>query len=405
MRNFIVVGGGQAGLQVCESLRREGFDGNLTLVSGENFLPYHRPPLSKGYLLGEVSSERLTIRPQSFFEKQNIQYQKNVRVTALDRSRKTVKLSDGEFLSYDKLALATGTRVRTLSENLSTKKIFYIRSLADAQLLAQALPSFNRVGIIGGGFIGLEAAAVCSTLEKEVILFEQANSLMARIVPQELAKFFENFHKHQGVKVELGTQIKNIRESEGSLYLSTDAEEIIVDVLIVGIGVVPNSELAAESGIKCENGILTNSAGQTSDENVFAAGDCAAFYSDYSKKHVRLESVQHAVDTSKVVGASMMNKGESYSAAPWFWSDQYDLKLQIAGALELYDDSYLLGSLEDNSWSTFYFFKGRHVGTASINRPSDHMKSRKLLNSRSKLTKSTMESVDFDLTSFVKKNC
>ena len=404
MKNVTIIGGGQAGLQICESLRREGHDGEISLISNEEFLPYHRPPLSKSFLLGSIDENRLLIRSESFFEKQNISYRTNAKVLSIDRARKFIELSDGPPLFYEKLAIATGARVRTLPVEVSENKIFYIRSLADAKRLAEVLPSLSRVAVIGGGFIGLEAAAVCRTLGKEVILFEQAKMLMARVVPEELANFYESYHKDKGVKVELNSSIRGVTESNNSVIVTTDTKAIDVDALIVGIGVIPNSELATKAGLDCENGIITNSVGQTSDENIFAAGDCASVYSKYFKKHIRLESVQHAVDTAKVVGGSMLGKRQDYSAVPWFWSDQYDLKLQIAGALETYDDYYLFGSMKDNSFSIFYFLRGQHVGTASVNRPSDHMKSRKLLTSGSKLTKNSMQESDFNIASFVKEN-
>ncbi len=404
MNNVTIIGGGQAGVQICESLRREGYDGEISLISSEEYLPYHRPPLSKAFLLGDLDENRLPIRSESFFEKQNINYRPNVRVLSIDRARKSIELSDGAPLFYEKLAIATGARVRTLPVEVSENKIFYIRSLADAKRLAEVLPSLSRVAVVGGGFIGLEAAAVCRTLSKEVILFEQANMLMARVVPEELANFYESYHKDKGVKVELSSSIKGVNESNNSVIVTTDTKAIDVDALIIGIGVIPNSELASKAGLDCENGIITNSAGQTSDDDIFAAGDCASVYSEYFKKHIRLESVQHAVDTAKVVGGSILGKRQDYSVVPWFWSDQYDLKLQIAGSLELYDDYYLFGSMKDNSFSIFYFLRGQHVGTASVNRPSDHMKSRKLLSSGSKLTKNSMQESKFDITSFVKEN-
>ena len=404
MNNVTIIGGGQAGVQICESLRREGYDGEISLISSEEYLPYHRPPLSKAFLLGDLDENRLPIRSESFFEKQNINYRPNVRVLSIDRARKSIELSDGAPLFYEKLAIATGARVRTLPVEVSENKIFYIRSLADAKRLAEVLPSLSRVAVVGGGFIGLEAAAVCRTLSKEVILFEQANMLMARVVPEELANFYESYHKDKGVKVELSSSIKGVNESNNSVIVTTDTKAIDVDALIIGIGVIPNSELASKAGLDCENGIITNSVGQTSDDDIFAAGDCASVYSEYFKKHIRLESVQHAVDTAKVVGGSILGKRQDYSVVPWFWSDQYDLKLQIAGSLELYDDYYLFGSMKDNSFSIFYFLRGQHVGTASVNRPSDHMKSRKLLSSGSKLTKNSMQESNFDITSFVKEN-
>ena len=404
MKNVTVIGGGQAGLQICESLRREGYGGEISLISDEGYLPYHRPPLSKAFLLREINEERLPIRPESFYEKQNISCRRNVRVLGVNRANKSIELSDGPPVFYEKLAIATGARVRTLPLAVNDNKIFYVRSLGDAKRLAEELPSLSRVGVIGGGFIGLEAAAVCRTLGKEVILFEQAETLMARVVPEDLASFYEGYHKDKGVRVELNTLIKGVSESNNSISIATDTKVIDVDALIVGIGAIPNVELAKKAGLDCENGILTNSAGQTSDESIFAAGDCAAVYSGYFKKHIRLESVQHAVDTGKVVGASMLGKGQNYSAVPWFWSDQYNLKLQIAGALAPYDDMYLLGEMRDCSFSTFYFFEGRHVGTASVNRPSDHMKSRKILANGSMLKKSDMEKAGFDFASFVKKN-
>ena len=305
MNKVVVIGGGQAGLQVCESLRREGFEGELCLVSNEKILPYQRPPLSKSFLLGEVEAERLLIRPGSFFEKHKINCKLGSAAVSIERQKKVVVLASGEILPYDTLVLATGSKVKKLSDGQRDSRIFYVRSLLDAEGLAERLGDFKSVAVIGGGFIGLEVAAVCRVLSKSVIVFEQSDSLMARVIPPPLAAFYEDVHTKKGVKIKLSATIENIATDRDSIIISSGNKESSVDALVVGIGVIPNISLATKSAIKCHDGILTDATGRTNDDHIFAAGDCAAFFSNYHKSHVRLESVQHAVDTGKVVAANI----------------------------------------------------------------------------------------------------
>lgn len=404
MKKIIVVGGGQAGLQVCESVRREGFDGELSLICEEDSLPYQRPPLSKSFLLGDTDMERLSIRPPTFFRKYEIKYFLNTSVLSIDRKNKKVKLSNGNLMSYDNLVLTTGARIRQLGISNDNSKVFYIRDVQGSEALRSRLASIDNIAVIGGGFIGLEVAAVCRQLGKSVIVFEQSNSLMARGIPRPLASYYEEVHKEKGVHIALETTVEELKIDRNGIAISFNDNKLIVDAVVIGIGVIPNTELASDSGLRCQNGIVTDSEGRTNDNAIFAAGDCASFFSEYCKKHVRLESIQNAVDTGKVVAANMLGKEKQYDSVPWFWSDQYDLKLQIAGILEPYDDVVPTGSMQNNSFSSYYFYNGAHVGTASVNKPSDHMKSRKLLSVGSKLTAEVLRAPGFDLQSFAKEH-
>ena len=245
-------------------------------------------------------------------------------------------------------------------------------------------------------------AAVCRKMGKSVIVLEQSKTLMARGIPSPLASYYEEIHKRKGVHISLETKVEEIQIDEKGVRIAFNDDMRMVDAVVIGIGVLPNTELASNSDLYCQNGILTDSRGRTNDDAIFAAGDCACFFSKYYKKHVRLESIQNAVDTAKIVAANMLGKEKEYDSVPWFWSDQYDLKLQIAGILELYDDVVQTGSVQNNSFSNYYFFNGVHVGTASVNKPSDHMKSRKLLSVGSKLTRGVLRDPHFDLQGFVK---
>ena len=399
----MVVGGGQAGLQVCESVRSLGFDGKLLLIGSEKSLPYQRPPLSKAFLYGDTDLPRLVIRPDKFFEKHNIDLLLNTTVSRIDRERHSIALISGENISYDRIALTTGARVRRIKEPDLNSNICYVRDITDSQNLGNLLATANSVGIIGGGFIGLEVAAVCNGMGKSVTLIEQASALMARGVPRDVALYYQEVHSAKGVDIHLNSAVENIDNYSEKLEITFNGIKKMVDILVVGIGVQPNIELAEQSGLHCENGIVVNSTGCTLDSKIYAAGDCASFYSNYYGKHVRLESVQNAIDTAKIVAANMLGQQKEYDAVPWFWSDQYDLKLQIAGIVESDDQPILLGSMEAASFSIFYFHRSKHVGTISINKPRDHMLSRKLLSKDSDLRPEQLHTPSFNLSDFAKK--
>jgi 3-phenylpropionate/trans-cinnamate dioxygenase ferredoxin reductase subunit len=330
---FVVIGAGQAGIQVCNSLRNSGFAGQLILIGDEPILPYQRPPLSKSFLLGDIDEQRLFFRPQTHFEKQSIEPLLGTKVIAIDRSAKTVKLEGDRTLSYTKLALTTGTRVRELDcEGAASAQVHYIRSLNDSIALRNKLAEVERVAIIGGGFVGLEVAAVTRKLGKVVTVYEAEERLMGRVVSSMLSEFYSDLHRKNGVSLRLGERIDRVTVSEDALEIYANKQHSLnCDVIVAGIGAIANDEIALEAGLSCEQGIIVDNRCLTSDPDIVAAGDCTVHYNQFAGKTIRLESVQNAVDQAKVAASTMLSGEGVYEQVPWFWSDQYDAKLQIAG--------------------------------------------------------------------------
>lgn len=396
---IVVVGAGQAGQQICESLRRGGYEGGLVLVGDEPDLPYQRPPLSKKFLTGSLEAQRLYLRPASYYEKQQIELRLDVRVERIDRARCTVHLSGGETLQYSGLALTTGTRVRPLTVPGADKaEIHYIRSLADGQRLAARLPQVQRIAVIGGGFIGLEVAAITRELGKEVVLLEAFDRLMARAVAPQVSAFYADLHRAHGVELLLSTGVTAIRTDGESHTVVTDTGgEYHVDLLVVGIGVLPNCEVAEQAGLACRNGIVVDSCARTSDPLIVAAGDCTWHMNGFLKHELRLESVQNAVDQAKSAAASLLGQTSEYNQVPWFWSDQYDVKLQIAGIAMPHDEAVVRGDPLSQTFSVFYFRAGVLAAVDCLNRPAEHMAARKLLAQGTALLPAQAADTTFDL--------
>jgi 3-phenylpropionate/trans-cinnamate dioxygenase ferredoxin reductase subunit len=378
---IIVVGAGQAGQQICDSLRKGGYDGHLMLLGDEPCLPYQRPPLSKKFLTGGLEAERLLLRPASWYEQQRIDVHLDTRVERIDRAACRLRLASGEALTYSGLALATGTRVRPVTvPGADAAGIHYVRSLADSQSLAAALSGARRVAVIGGGFIGLEVAAIAREQGREVVLIEALERLMARAVAPQVSAFYAALHRAHGVEVLLGTGVDAIRSARGEHTLVTSSgAEYTVDLIVAGIGVVPNSELAEQAGLECRNGIVVDDCARTSDPLIVAAGDCTWHMNGFLKREIRLESVQNAVDQAKAAAASLLGQSAVYCQVPWFWSDQYDVKLQIAGIGMPHDQAVVRGDAASQAFSVFYFRAGTLVGVDSLNKPAEHMAARKLL--------------------------
>ena len=331
-QHFIVIGAGQAGSSLVAKLRSDGFDGEITLIGAEAVPPYQRPPLSKAYLLGEMEEERLYLRPAQFYADNAITLRLDTMATAIDPAAQTVTLNTGEILSYDKLALTTGSYPRTLPAAIGGDLggVFTVRDLRDADAMAPAMQPGKRVLIIGGGYIGLEAAAVAAKRGLNVTLVEMADRILQRVAAPETSDFFRALHSTHGVEIREGVGLDRLT---GSGHVTgatlTDGTTLDVDFAIVGVGITPAATLAEQAGLSIDNGIATNAQAQTSDPNIFAAGDCASCL--FEGQRIRLESVGNAIDMAEVAAQNMMGKGVDYAPQPWFWSDQYDCKLQIAG--------------------------------------------------------------------------
>jgi 3-phenylpropionate/trans-cinnamate dioxygenase ferredoxin reductase component len=376
-KRVVIVGAGHGGVQVATSLRYEGFEGDITLISTETALPYQKPPLSKGFLNGKQTEENLLFRNQQFYKDQKIKLVLGKTIDKIDTVAKAAFSSKNKY-PYDYLVLATGASNRNLPFN--TEGVLDLRTLADAQLIKHKLGNIDHLTVIGGGFIGLEIAAAAVELGKKVTVIEAQDRLMARVLPPILSDVFLKKHIEHDVEVLLKTSVQNIKNTEGGYQIDFNTSEAInTDLVIVGIGVMPNSALAEKAGLKCENGISVNEFLETSDPSVFAIGDCASYYNDFAGRTMRLESVQNAVDQAKCVANTIMGKREKYHTVPWFWTNQYDLKLQMAGIALDYDTQILRGSVETHKFSVFYYKKEKLIAVDSLNRPADHLAARKLL--------------------------
>lgn len=385
-------------MQTVDSLRREGFEGGITLVSEESWLPYQRPPLSKKYLAGALELERLFFRPEAFYADREVTLMLDTRVTAIDRVAGSVRLADGhrrghnadhkedhsnDSLSYDALVLATGARVRTLQvPGAQLPGVFTLRGLDDANALRARLAEAGSVAIIGAGFIGLEVAAVGRELGLEVTVIEREERVLPRSVSPIVSEFLQDVHVRNGVALRLGVGVSRILgETQATGVALSDGTEVACDLVLVGVGVVPNVELAQSAGLACDNGICVDQHCRTADPAIFAVGDCTQHFNPIYRRRLRLESVQNAVDQARVAAANLVGRAVVYSEVPWFWSDQFDIKLQMVGLASGYNDIVVRGRRETAEFSVFYFDNNTLLAVDSVNRPADHMAGRKLLSS------------------------
>lgn len=384
MSGMLIVGAGLAGLTVAESLRSDGYDGPITLVGAEPHAPYQRPPLSKAFLLGEAKEAQLAMRPAELYAKKGIELRLDTEAKAVDRAARLVRLADGSTLGYKGLALCTGARLRPLPlAGAQWQGVFGLRTLDDARTLAGALDAARSVVVLGGGFIGLEVAAVAARKGKNVVVLEAMERLMARVVAPPVSEFYRDLHAGHGVDVMLGAAVSELVGSDNRIAAvrTRDGREYAADLLLVGIGVLPNAELAAAAGLEVEGGIVVDACSRTSDPAIVAAGDCAARRLPEGGLR-RLESVQNALEQSKSAAAALLGRERPFDATPWFWSEQYDVKLQMAGLTAGYEQTVTRGNPAARSFSVYYYRGGQLVAVDSLNQPGDHMTARKLLDRR-----------------------
>ena len=377
MCDIVVIGAGQAGASLAARLRSLGHDGTLTLVGREPVAPYQRPPLSKKYLLGEMVLERLYLRPESYYAENGIELLTSCAVVSIDRAGRLISV-DGRTISYDWLALCTGAVPRTLPGSIggTLEGVHTVRTLADVDAMAPAFAEGARALIVGGGYIGLEAAAVAATSGMKVTLIEAAERILQRVAAPETSDFFRKLHVRHGVDIREGVSLKRlVGESHVTGAVLSDGTELETDVVIVGIGVTPETGLAEAAGLEIENGIRTDIKGRTSDPSIWAAGDCASF--PYRGGRIRLESVQNAIDQAECVAANMLGAGGDYVPQPWFWSDQYDCKLQIAGLGTGYDRLVTRGGGDRVSF--WYYAGGSLLAVDSVNDARAYMIGKRLL--------------------------
>ncbi|MAQ81811.1 MAG: pyridine nucleotide-disulfide oxidoreductase [Maritimibacter sp.] len=377
MDDIVVIGAGQAGASLVAKLRKLGFEGKITLIGEEPALPYERPPLSKAYLMGDVGQERLYLRPASFYQENNIEVITGQPVDMIDRGGKEVILGDRR-IPYDKLALTTGSIPRKLPAAIGgdLPGVFTVRTLADVDAMEPLFREGKRALVVGGGYIGLEAAAVAHKSGMEVTVVEMADRILQRVASPETSDYFRALHTEKGVDIREGTGLqKLVGDDHVTGAVLSHGEELPVDVVIVGIGIAPAIALAEACELVIENGIRTDAQGRTSDEDIWSAGDCASF--PYKGGRIRLESVQNAIDQAECVAENMLGAGKEYVPYPWFWSDQYDCKLQIAGLSTGYDRIVTRGS----GWATsFWYFKGdQFLAVDSMNDARSYMVGKRLL--------------------------
>lgn len=395
---IVIIGAGQAGLQLAESLRSEGYTGPLVMIGDEEKPPYHRPPLSKAVLAGEMDEAQIEIRGAAFLARKEIEWRGATKVQAIDRAARTVTLGDGAVLTYDRLALATGSRPRPLLvPGGAGPGIFTLRTIADTRALAAILPSVQRLVVIGGGFIGLEAAAVARKRGITVTLLEAADRLMGRAVAPILSQLYFDLHRSHGVEIELGAQVTGI---DAGTVVTADGRRWPADAVLVGIGAIANDDLAVAAGLACDRGIIVDACGRTSDPLIVAAGDCTLVRRGDGSLG-RLESVQNAVEQAKAAAAALMGKDKPFTAAPWFWSDQYGIKLQMVGSWHGADQTILRGDAAAADLSIFHFRAGHLIGLDTLNRPQDHMAGRKLIDRQIALTPEQAADPAVDLLSLL----
>lgn len=401
MSGIVIIGAGQAGASLAERLRKEGYEGKVTLVGAEPFPPYERPPLSKSYLLGKCARERLFLRPREIYEENEIALRLGEAVTAVDTDAQTVAIG-ADRLSYDQLAFATGSLPIRLPAVIGgeLEGVHTIRSLTDIDSVSSSFVSGARVLIVGGGYIGLEAAAVAAKLDLDVSLVEMAPRILGRVACEETASVIRKKHVQHGVDIREGVGLARlIGDDRVKSAELTDGRILDVDFVIVGIGVCPSVELADVSGLAIDNGIATDKFGRTNIRNVWAAGDCASF--PYKGVRIRLESVQNAIDQAEVVAKNMLGAELHYSPYPWFWSDQFDLKLQIAGLNTGYDKVIVRNT--EAGRSHWYFGGGRFLAVDALNAPRDYMVGKRILEMGKSVTTTQVADSTTDLKALLRQ--
>lgn len=380
-KRCIIIGASHAAAVLAPSLRQEGWDGEILVIGNENHLPYHRPPLSKAFLAGEKTCDELSIRPQAFYDKNEIRFL-NGHVSSINRVDQTLTLVNKEVLHYDKLAICTGARVRQLNfPGDQLAGIHYLRNIEDVQGIQKDIQPGKRAVIIGGGYIGLEAASALNKLGLAVTVLEMSSRVLQRVTAPQLSAFYTRIHTEEGVNIVTNVSLSEIRgKIRAEEVIGDNGDVYPADIVIIGVGVIPNVELAQEAGIAVDNGIIVDQSCMTQDPNIYAAGDCTRHYNKIYDRDLRLESVPNAGEQAKVAASAICGGDKVYNTLPWFWSDQYDMKLQIAGLSEGYDEVLMRGdSNHGRSFAAFYFKDGRLIAADCVNRPQEFMLAKKVI--------------------------
>ena len=386
-QTVVIAGAGHAAGQVVASLRQKRFDGAIVLIGEERWLPYQRPPLSKKYLAGELPAERLYFKPPDFYDDPAIDVRLNSRVTAIDPDNHDIETATGEKIRYDKLVLALGSRARSLDVSGSELDgVHYLRTIDDVDRIRGDIDRAQDVAIIGAGYIGLEVAAVIRQLGRNVTILEMADRVMSRVVSPAVSDFYQAQHEKHGVMLLLSTGLEAFTgDGRVNAVRTTAGQTIPADTVVVGVGIVPNTELAATSGLDVDDGIVVDDRCRTSNIDIYAVGDCTSHPNGIYGRRLRLESVHNALEQAKTAAANICDEDVSYEQVPWFWSDQYELKLQIAGISEGYDEVVVRGDPESAAFSCLYLREGRLIACDSINAPRDFVQSKTLIAKRKRI--------------------
>ena len=381
MENLVIVGAGQSAIQCITSLRKEDYPGLITLVGEEEHLPYQRPPLSKGFLEDTVSNERLYFKKLEFFIENKVQLKLGTKAEEIDIENNNIHLSDNTKLSFDKLVFATGSSVRKLDfPGKDLNSIHYLRGLDDALSIKKDLQTSQNIVVVGAGYIGLEVAAIAAKQNKSVTVIEMADRVMNRTVDPQISDYYLNLHQKNGVTFKFNTSLKEIIGTNNpEKVVCSDGSEVAADMVVIGAGIMPNVELAENAGLSCDNGIVVNEFGKTDHADIYACGDCTNHPNKLLNKKIRLESVHNAMEQSKTVASSIINQSIAYNQIPWFWSDQYDHKLQIVGLSGDHDKVIMRGDMSEAKFMLFYTKDDKLIAVDAVNNSKEFLICKKLV--------------------------
>ena len=403
MEHLVIVGAGQSAIQCITSLRKEDYPGLITLVGEEEHLPYQRPPLSKGFLEDTVSNERLYFKKLEFFIENKVQLKLGTKAEEIDIENNNIHLSDNTKLSFDKLVFATGSSVRKLDfPGKDLNSIHYLRGLDDALSIKKDLQTRQNIVVVGAGYIGLEVAAIAAKQNKSVTVIEMADRVMNRTVDPQISDYYLNLHQKNGVTFKFNTSLKEIvGASNPEKVICSDGTEVKADMVIIGAGIMPNVELAENAGLSCDNGIVVNEFGKTDHANIYACGDCTNHPNKLLNKKIRLESVHNAMEQSKTVASSIINKSIEYNQIPWFWSDQYDHKLQIVGLSGEHDKVIMRGDMSEAKFMLFYTKDEKLIAVDAVNNSKEFLICKKLVANKVTIKPDEISNPDTNLNDLI----
>lgn len=403
MKNdVVIIGAGHSGGMMAISLRQQKYNGSILLIGEEPFLPYQRPALSKGFLAGDIEEKRLYLKSQQYFDKNNINIIPGTKVISIDRQNKTVLLDSQKEIGYERLVIATGSIVNKLKTKCGETDLHYLRTIEDSIRIKERLKSKDKITIIGAGYIGLEIASIAIKKNLDVTVLELENRVMKRVVSSEVSSFFLDKHETAGVSFKFNTSVIEIEDiGKQKRITCADGTIITTDAVVIGVGIKPNIKLALACGLECSNGIVVDDHGQTADPCIFAVGDCSNHPNKIFEQRLRLESVQNAVEQAKSVAAGISGNRNPYQQVPWFWSDQYDLKLQIAGISQNHDHRIVRGFPEEEKFAVFYLKNNRLIAVDAINSPQEFTIGKKLIASKAKIAFELIKKRDFNLKELI----